>query len=620
MSTTPPLTLGALTGDSLQAVATYLATNANSIAAAGDAFIQGLAASKETDFADIGDLPTLDWLSVNFDQELNLVRDLRTTPPIINLTDLGNRIDQLAALVTPVAPDLATPTVVIPQLSAVRPTIELPAQPNADVGTAPTDAPNLTEVVAPDAPLVTLPNAPTFEEFAIPVMPTFTIPTFQGALPQNQLLAPTMAFSYVDTGYTSALGDPIVAKLLDGLTNGGYGIEPSDEAALWSRARDRAEQQAKAQIQEVARKSVNTSFPMPQGAYFQQVASAQQKLQDTLSEVNRDITLRRSELYVENRKFTIQQAQEYEKIAIGLYNAVQERALNFAKATVELGVMVYEAGVKNFQMQLESYKAEAAVFEARTRAELTKAEIFKSQIEAEKLRGEFNQIKVNLYNGQVQAIQTVVNLYKSRVEAATLQSQLQQQRLEVFRARVSSYAERVRAKSAEYEMYRAATAGELAKLDMYKTEIEAYSAQVGAEEAQGRLTLQSNEALLQRFKAAVTAYEANLAGLSKVVDARLATADTQVKAYATDVEVYRSYVNGLIESARTRVAQQEMNNRWNIATMNSRVEQVKFRLEELRATVDNMNNINRFGADYFRTALGATLAGLNGLSVKSTSG
>lgn len=610
------LTLQSLTGDSLAAVATYLSQNANSIALAGDQFIQGLADAKNTNFQ-IGDVPALGFTFLNFDAEINTAKNSRVAGPFLDLTSIDSKITELGLLAVPAAPTLTVPTVNIPSLDATAPVLDMPVRPVSNLPPAPTDAPSLQDIQPPDAPLVVLPNTPTFEELQLPVAPSFSLPSFVASAPQNQLVPPTNTFAYVDPGYTSSLKDPLVAKLLDGLTNGGYGIEPNDEQALWARARDRAEQQARIEYAEVDRQSVSTSFPMPQGAYFGRLDKARQKLQEALSEINREIALKRADLYVENRKFTIQEVQKYEQIAISLYNAVQERALNFAKESVQIGILIYDASVKNFNAAMDAYKTEAAVFETKIRAELVKAELFKAQIEAEKLRGDFNQTKVNLYTAQLQGVQQVVNLYKSRVEAANLLSQLQQQKLDAFKSRVMIFSETVRAKQAEYDMYRAGITGELAKLDVYKSQIESYTSRVQAEEVKARITLQGNEALLQQFKASVQRYEAQMQGFMKTVDAKLEKAKTQTSVYNVDVTAYKAYVDALMEGARVRVANQSVNNQWNIAALNSQVEQVKFRLEQLKLSVENMNSINRFGSEYFRTALGATLSGLNGLSVKA---
>lgn len=608
----PTLGLGTASGETLKEISAYIGQAADTLYAEGYQFIQGLREAKDVLF-DTPAAETLNYLNLTFDNTGFAV----PASPDLNLNEIEAKIDQLAALVAPGAPSLTTPVTAIPVLDSIRPDIVLPSRPDATVGPAPSDAPNIQDVQPPEAPLVTLPNVPTFEELQIPNAPSFSLPTFLSTAPQNLLLPPTNTFGYVDQGYLSDLRDPLVAKLLDGLTNGGYGIEPNDEAALWARARDRAEQEGKIAVEQAGKDAVSTSFPMPQGAYYQRLDKARQSIQDKLSEINREIALKRADLYVENRRFTITEVQKYETQAIALYNAVQERALNFAKMSVDVGIAIYDAGVKNYNAQLDGYKTEASVFESRVRAELAKAELFKAQIEAEKLRGDFNQTKVNLFNAQLQGVQQTVNLYKARLEASNLLAQLQQQKLDVFKSRVTIFAETVRAKQTEFDMYKAGIQGEMAKIDIYKTDIEAYTTRIQAEEAKSRITLQSNQSLLQQYDASVKQYQAQMEGFAKTVDARLEKAKTQITGYNADVAASNILIQALLAGNNTRVLSQRVNHEWNIAALNSKVEKARFELEKTRLSVENMNSINRFGAEYFRTSLGSVLASLNGLSVKT---
>lgn len=610
------MNLGELTGDSVQDLYKVYSENAEVLAAEGQSFIEGLKANANVDFQ-IGDIPAVGFTNLTFESELAIAANTRVVKPDFGLFAIDNKIAQLSALVAPTPPSLDRPSVNVPDLASVSPIITLPTRPDADVGPAPSDAPSIQDVQPPEAPALILPNLPTFDELQIPVAPSYSLPTFSGAAPQNLLTPPTNNFSYVDSGYTSSLRDPLVAKLLDNLINGGYGIDSTDEQALWARARDRAEQQGKVAMEEAGKTAVATSFPMPQGALFASLDRAKQKLQESLSDINREIALKRADLYVENRKFTIQEVQKYEEIAIGLYNAVQERSLNFAKETANLAILYYDAAVKNFNASLDAYKTEAQVFEALVRAELSKAELYKAQVEAEKLRAEFNQTKVNLYVAQLQGVAQVVNLYKTRVEAANLLATLQQQKLEVFKSRVAIFSTRVAAKQAEFEMYKAGVQGELARVEIYKAEVDAFAQRVTAEETKSRIVLQSNQALLQQYDAAVKQYSAQMEGFKQAVTSAIDKAKVQVSAYDIDTNVYRAFVSTLQEGARVRVFNQQMNNNWNTAALNSQVEQVKFRLEQLKLTVGNMNDINYKGAEFFRTALGATLSSLNALTVKT---
>jgi hypothetical protein len=613
-----PLVVPTLSTAKADDLAKFQANFAGSIVDTGNSLLQSFIAQKDTNFFAVGDIPVLGTQLTIMDPDLLATAKSRPAANTIDFTALLAKIDQLAALVAPIPPALATASADVSTLDAVAPVIVMPTPPSTDVGAPPGGAPSLEAVATPDAPLVTLPNVPTFDELQLPSAPSSVIPDWVAVAPQNLLAPPTAAFAYVDPGYVSQLHDPLVAKLLSDLTLGTYGIEPADESALWTRARDRAAQQGRAKAEEAYRRMASTSFPLPQAVLFDNLQHEEQQINEKLSETNRDIVLRRSELYVEGRKFTIMQVKEYEQIRINLYNATQERALNYAKAVVETGIAIYDASVKNYQAQLEGYKTEAQVFETRIRGELLKAELFRAQIMGESLRIEANKAKVGLYTAQLQGVQTVVDLYKSRIGAATLFMQLQSQRVDLFRAQVQAYAERVHAKEAEYNIYRAQIQGQLASVDVYKAQIDAYNAKLSGSELKARMVLQSNESLTQQYRAAVQQYSAQLESFGKQIQAKLDEARVRGVLYATDIDAYRAFVSAAMESARVQTDLTRFNFDWNKATLDARVNQVAFRLKQLGLTVDLQKDVNKFGMEFLRAALGGATSGLNALGVSST--
>lgn len=609
-------TLASATADNLARFQAQFTTN---IVSSGNSLLAGYIALKDTNFYAVGDIPTLGLQTFAIDPYVYATAKTHptTTAPVTDWEALEGKLDELASLATPVAPTLAAIDANVPSLTAAPPVIVIPSAPSADVGVAPSTAPNLEAAATPEAPTVTLPDAPTFDELHLPEPPAFDVPTWTAVAPQNLLAPPTSAFSYVDPGYVSSLHDPLVQKLLADLSEGSYGIEPAVEAQLWGRARDRAAQVARTGVEEALRRAAATSFPVPQGHLQATIEVAEQKGVEIVTEANRDIATKRADMYVDGRKFTIQQVQGYETIRINLYNATQERALNYAKAVVETGVAIYDAGVRNYNAQLEGYKTEAQVFETRVRALLVKAEIFKAQVEVEKTRVDFNRAKVEMYLGQLKGVETVVDLYKSRLAAASLFMQLQAQKLDVFRTQVQTYAERVRAKEAEFGIYKAQIAGQLANVDVFKAQIDAYNAQLSGIDTRAKVQLQSNEALLQNYRTATQVYASNLDAFTKQITTRLDEAKTKSVIYGADIDAYRAYVNAALESGRLQVNQNQQVLDWNRTSLASRVAQVEFRLKQLGLSVDLQKDVNSHGMDFMRTALGGAVSGLNSLGVKS---
>jgi hypothetical protein len=241
---------------------------------------------------------------------------------------------------------------------------------------------------------------------ATPTRPVLQVTNMQGLLDRLAQLTPPEApdadFTYTDPGYASVLRDPLMQKLLVDLVSGGYGIETTDEEALWQRAREREAAGMNAAVSEALRVSASTGFPLPQGAQQKAVARAQQEYADKISSLNRDIALKRSELYLQSRQFTIEKVLASEQQSIALYNAIQDRAMRIAQLQVELAIGLFNAGVTLFRSQQEAIIAQVDT----------------------PLR--YNQQLLAAYNSDVQAYSALVNavVQEAQVQIANSRNKL----------------------------------------------------------------------------------------------------------------------------------------------------------------------------------------------------
>ena len=276
-------------------------------------------------------------------------------------------------------------------------------------------------------------------------------------LPTDDLLAPTNDFTFYETAYTSTLLDPLKAKLLADLTNGGYGIDTADEVALFNRARDREVDAAQTRIEEAGRAMAARGFPLPPGELSIHIDRAYQDMQNKVSEVSRVITLERSKLFVENRQFTIREVKELEQITIGFHNSVQERALNVARATAEIGIAVYNALLARYRARLDASKITADVQTQQAQVDVARAQAFVtlfqgkiSAYEANLRRAvEFGRMQVELYRGDIDANRALTDGLVSRatlqqkvIEATTQQNiQISQMTIEMAKAKLLATVE-----------------------------------------------------------------------------------------------------------------------------------------------------------------------------------
>src|ERR1051325_5286205 len=284
----------------------------------------------------------------------------------------------------PTSPTLQTTSVTaftVPDFTSTAPDISIPSAPTMTMPASP-NQPSLDDVPLPTAPTLVFPSAPALSSLSFPETPSIQLPSFTATAPVDDLLAPSNTFNFAEVDYQSALLDAEKAKLLDNLVNGGYGIETADEQGLLQRERDRETEITLAAVDEVFRAGASRGFPLPPGELNVATQRAQQAMQDKLSTVSRDIAIRRGDLFVDNRKFTIEQVRALETTLLNYHNAVMERTLNAQKATIDAAIAVFDALVRRFNARLDAYKTQASVFESQIRAALTQAEIYRAQISA----------------------------------------------------------------------------------------------------------------------------------------------------------------------------------------------------------------------------------------------
>lgn len=271
-----------------------------------------------------------------------------------------------------------------------------------------------------------------------PEAPTISLAAPEAiALPTDDLLAPTNEFQFYEQAYASVLLDPLKAKLLADLQNGGYGIDVNDEAALFNRARDREVEGAMMRVQSAGRSMAARGFALPPGELSIEITRAYQELQNKTSDISRDIFTNSAARFVENRKFTIIQSKELEQILLGFHNSVQERAVNVARATAEVAIAVYNALLTRYRARLEAAKIASEVQRDKIQIEVERAranlEVFRGQIaayEADLRRVvDISRLQVELYRGDIDAnrartdgLISRATLQQKVIEAATQQN------------------------------------------------------------------------------------------------------------------------------------------------------------------------------------------------------
>lgn len=208
------------------------------------------------------------------------------------------------------------------------------------------------------------------------------IPPFDNAPQYTETVVP---FRFDESLWDTSLLDAAKIKLLSDLANGGYGIEPTDEAALWARERERESVASEALVRQATTQNAARGFPTPPGAMMAQIAEARQQGLERVSTASRDIAMKRADLYVQNRQFTFQMARDIEQALLAYIDGFFGRKLEAAKGYLDAyaqSVAIYQARVQAFLATTTAkdtaLRAQVAAVDAKVRvytAQLSKYEI-----------------------------------------------------------------------------------------------------------------------------------------------------------------------------------------------------------------------------------------------------
>jgi len=503
--------------------------------------------------------------------------------------------------------------VTVPDFGRAAPQLDLPAAPPATLPTAPAQ-PTVDSPVVPTAPTLTLPVAPTIVGLDLPELPSISLPAYTGSLPIDDLVTPTDSFDWAEEIYASELLDATKAKLLDAIENGGYGIEPADEAALWQRARDREVEAAIMEQEQMYSVSASRGFPYPPGDLNIAVARSVQNLANKMSSLSRDIAIKRGDLYVENRKFTITEIRALEQVLISYHMSRMERALNAQRISLDFAISLFAVLVSRYNARLAAYQAEAQVFEAQVRAQLAQVELYRTQMQGKQIESEIQRAAVEVYRAQLEGVQAEVGIYKTQVEAAAVSMGIERAKIDAYRALVDAYAAQVQAKVAEFNMYEARVRGETAKVTAFQAEVQAYAAEVGAAEAKARIAATNVDASAKAAQIKIDSYRANVDRYKTDLDTQIAVINARIQRYGAELQAYSADLQAGAEDARLRQGAWRNEQEIHVKNADIALENARQALEKLRVQYTVQLGSSQTAGTYYAQLIGAANAALTAVA------
>lgn len=465
------------------------------------------------------------------------------------------------------------PTITVPKILDFG---DAPAEPRFNLapymvpGGEPGDAPQppnpddlnppLAVVTVDPPPNLNLPGAAALLPVRAIDAPDLDIPQFLSTLPVDTTALPGNHFSFTELQFSDTLLDTVKAKLI-AMSQGGTGLPPAIEQALFDRSRSREDTNALAAYQGISDELGSRGFDEPPGELPQRLLQARQNNQNQKNALNREITIRVHEVEVEQLRFWITQGVACTQILISQNNAINDRALKAAEIAQGILIQMFNAAVEKLRLQYDGYKAEAGVFETRMRALGIQGDIYKTQVTAQQVIAETNQAIVATLSEEVKVELAKLEAYRVQLEGKKLILETNAQKLTQARMFIENYGEEVKAWGIGWEGYKTKVDASLAGLRGDEILANVYSARTNAYNTKGNVAiavqktqLEGELSKLQKYDALIRALVANIQGQSATADARARLYAAQGQVYAAGGEIAKAEADTLDRAAEIQMA------------------------------------------------------------------
>jgi hypothetical protein len=449
---------------------------------------------------------------------------------------------------------------VFPTLSVGAPVLSLGDEPNPLGGESIPSTPSISYPNFPGRPNYSLPNPPSIHDIQIPSPPSVDVGEFSEIITLPVIPEPTPAY-YESSQYSSPIYEAMISWVLDGIRDGGTGLGPDVEDAIWRRAQDRVAAENEDALINTLAFFESRGWDLPPGALQGAVLEITNQNTRNLTQVSDDIAIAEAKLAQENTHFVLTLSKDLEGMLRTFFIENENRILQAAIAIAQNAVEVYKAKIQKLGFDVEVYRVKAEVYKTRIEAALARVEVFKAQVEAAKVSAEVQQLLVQIYTAQLQAVNVIADIYKTDMQAAAIQVDAEKLKIDIFRSQIEAYAATINAKTAEWEGYKARMQGEAVKASIYETQVKAYGIQVDAtsSEMQARVEVAKAQIEYQKARIAnnsnlVEQYKAEIQGAIAQVESATDIYKAEASMYEAEGKVLVSQYSAQTELVQARVA------------------------------------------------------------------
>ena len=570
-------------------------------------------------------LPTFDPVPLDLPGENFTASNFQDIPPL----DPGKAPTFDAKLPTYTAPTAPAP---LAEFKGVAPTIDtniiFPNPPAALTAPLPT-APSFTARDAPIKPNTTLPAFTATAPTDLPTAPTNLDTTLANAYSGQVVSNMTMVNGYVDVmlaKYNPRYSEQMAAieTQLAKYLAGGTALNSTVEDAIYSRAREKNEVEAKRVRDAAYSEAASRGFTLPSGALTSAVARARQDAANNNAKTSTDIAIAQAEMEQKNLQFAVSTSASLRTTLLNTAMAymsnlstINGQALDYAKSILGAVIEIYNSALKAYNYKVEAFKAQVAQYETQLKFAMMGIEVYQQEIAALTALTGLDRAQVDVYRARIESLTSLTGVYRAQVEAVMGRVALEKARIDMFQGQVQAFGAQVQAKNAEWSGYNSQIEGQLGDVKVYQAQVSAYSAEVQGYSAAVSAGSETVRAAALTNDARAKQYAAEVSRYSAVVEAR-------GKVASTELENQRQSVVAFQALAQAETSRAQVTNEYYKATSMVGIENAKLSIaaqvssaEIARAYGGSLAQIHTAQAQIYGNLAGAAVAGMNTLAAQT---
>lgn len=454
------------------------------------------------------------------------------------------------------------PELLAPAMPPAPPAPEAPSDPGDPVEVPPPERPVLGNYTAPDVDTdIPLPQYtdmtaevpfPELRPITLPAVPDLTIDEieFDLAKPQFEGQVPDIAdFSFDPATYDPRFL-PLVEEAVGRIINGGTGLPPEVEYALFERAREREIELGEREVDQVTNEWAAKGHRYPSGPHARRVDRARKDASYKVSQLNREQFVAHWQLHLEQLRAALTTAVAAEEVLARLFMDGEQLRFQAARFRLEMALQVFNAFVSKYNAEVAMYQAEITIYRERIQAEIAKIELYNAQLRGQQLVGELNAQDVQIFAERLRALQVNAEIYRTRVQAYTAQFEAARTKIEVYRAQLEANKNLVDIYQADTQAFVEMMRAQQVREERFDTKARIYGHQVNAWKTRYEGLLAGHQSELETLRFQRDAYVADSERLSAWINGE----QGRVQALTSKYQAIAQEIGARSEAERTRLA------------------------------------------------------------------